>query len=634
MEEYQEFNNICFVDTLDHTSFLGKQMDLFAMSLENTERIKRQNDKKISVIIGNPPYNANQQNENDNNKNREYPAIDNRIKATYVKESTAQKTKVYDMYSRFFRWATDRLGDNGIIVFITNSSFINAKSFDGFRKTVANEFDYIYILDLGGDIRSGDKTGNVFNIMIGVAITFMIKTTSKNQLPCQIMYLNLQDCNSGKEKLDFLGKAKFDSLNFQHINPDQYHNWINLANSNDFETLLPLVNKETKLAKNKENEKAIFKLFSLGVVTSRDEWVYDFNGDILAQKIDLFINIFTAEQQRWNQSKKNLKINDFIERIIKWTSELEQYLIKGVKLEFNQDLIGNSLYRPFVKKFIYYDKIIVHRLYQMLQIFPTSETENKVIIYSFGTRGNFAVFSTNKVFNLDIFLPDATQSLPLYRYDPNGNRQENITNWGLEQFREYYQEKAPLSKGGWGDQITKEDIFYYVYAVLHNPNYRKKYELNLKREFPRIPFYNDFYQWVNWGKKLMDLHLNYETVKPYELKRIEVTLTPNPSPTGEGKRGVKPKLKADKMKGKIMIDDVTTLTEIPPLAWEYQLGNKSALEWILDQYKEKKPKDPTIAEQFNNYHFADYKESVINLLMRVITVSIETMNIIKEMEGK
>jgi predicted helicase len=190
-------------------------------------------------------------------------------------------------------------------------------------------------------------------------------------------------------------------------------------------------------------------------------------------------------------------------------------------------------------------------------------------------------------------------------------------------------ENTLLSKGGWGDQITKEDIFYYVYAVLHNPEYRKKYELNLKRDFPRIPFYDNFYQWVSWGKKLCELHLNYETIKPYKLKRIDVALTPNPSPTSEGKK-IKPKLKADKIKHQIILDEETTLTEIPPIAWEYKLGNRSALEWILDQYKEKKPKDPTIAEKFNHYRFADYKEKVIDLLMRVTTVSVETMKIIKE----
>jgi predicted helicase len=202
---------------------------------------------------------------------------------------------------------------------------------------------------------------------------------------------------------------------------------------------------------------------------------------------------------------------------------------------------------------------------------------------------------------------------PLYCYDSDGNRTENITNWGLNQFRTHYQ----------NDTITKEDIFHYTYSVLHNPAYREKYAINLKREFPRLPFYDDFQQWAAWGKQLMDLHLNYETVKKYPLKRIDKKLAANAKN--------KPKLKADKDAGKIHLDAITTLQGVPSEAWAYKLGNRSALEWILDQYQEKKPRDPTIAEKFNNYRFADYKEQVIELLQRVCTVSVETMGIVGEM---
>jgi len=202
---------------------------------------------------------------------------------------------------------------------------------------------------------------------------------------------------------------------------------------------------------------------------------------------------------------------------------------------------------------------------------------------------------------------------PLYRYDKKGNRIENITNWGLNQFRTHYQDNT----------LTKEDIFHYTYAVLHNPAYREKYAINLKREFPRLPFYEDFPQWVAWGALLMDLHLNYETAPKFPLKRIDNKLAANAEN--------KPKLKADKAKGEIQLDAITTLQGVPSEAWAYKLGNRSALEWILDQYKEKKPRDPTIAEKFNNYRFADYKEQVIELLLRVCTVSVSTMGIVGEM---
>ncbi|MDM3846869.1 MAG: DNA methyltransferase, partial [Aphanizomenon gracile PMC638.10] len=249
-----------------------------------------------------------------------------------------------------------------------------------------------------------------------------------------------------------------------------------------------------------------------------------------------------------------------------------------------------------------------------LNIFNKEEFDNRYIAYSaLGNSKNFHCLSSNTI--IDLHLTGDSQCLPLYRYDKEGKRIDNITNWGLKQIQTHYQDET----------ITKIDIFHYTYAVLHNPAYRTKYELNLKREFPRLPYYENFPKWVNWGKQLMEIHINYETVTPYNLTRVDIPLKDN-------QKTPKPKLKADKTKDSIILDDVTTLSNIPKIAWEYMLGNRSALEWILDQYKEKKPKDPTIAEKFNTYRFADYKEQVIDLLMRVCTVSVETMNIIREME--
>ncbi len=277
------------------------------------------------------------------------------------------------------------------------------------------------------------------------------------------------------------------------------------------------------------------------------------------------------------------------------------------------------------------------------------KAKNIVIVFS-GVGSNKPFHCISSLNIVDRGFIETCQCLPLYRYE-KGERIDNITDWALTKFREYYHNVKRASSPSEDNRqdacfTDKESIFYYVYAVLHNPKYREKYELNLKREFPRIPFYDDFWQWANWGKQLMDLHLNYETIKPYELKRIDIpfeihapfpilgtskpSLTP-PELGAGGQLSVKPKLKADKINHKIIIDEVTTLTEIPPLAWEYKLGNRSALEWILDQYKEKKPKDKTIAEKFNNYRFADYKEKVIDLLMKVTTISIETVKIVNEM---
>ncbi|GCA95700.1 type ISP restriction/modification enzyme [Microcystis aeruginosa] len=601
MGEYEEFEHICFVDTLDHAAFHLKQMDLFAMSVENTQRIHNQNDRNISVIIGNPPYNAKQDNFNQGNANRSYEEIDKRIKYSYVKEGKAQnQIVVYDMYTRFIRWASDRLNKNGIIAFITNSSFIDALAYDGFRKVVENEFSEIYIIDLGGNVRKNPKlsgtTHNVFGIQTGVAISLMVKRESNN-LPCRILYTRRPELDTAAQKLEFLSSTKLNQLDFEHIIPDKKHNWLNQSD-NDFDQLLPLIDKEVKSGK---SEKAVFKLFSLGIDTHRDAWVYDVSQNALQQKIKYFIMVY----------ERTLKDENYAERMtIKWDSELTQYLIERVLKKFEPQKIVRSLYRPYTKQFFYFDKHFNFRTFQWFKIFEEGDLKQKYI--AFVTLGNskpFHCLSSSSI--IDLHLTGDSQCLPLYYYEKEGNRIDNITDWGLQQFQKHYNDKT----------ITKLHIFHYTYAVLHYPEYRSKYELNLKREFPRLPFYDNFSQWVEWGSKLMELHINYETVAPYPLTRIDTNNNLKP----------KTKLKADREKNSINLDDITFLQDIPKIAWEYKLGNRSALEWILDQYKEKKPKDQTIAERFNNYRFDDYKETVIDLLQRVCTVSVETMKIIEAM---
>lgn len=618
MGKYEQFENICFVDTLEHTSFEGKQNNLFQLDIENTERIKRQNERTISVIIGNPPYNANQLNENENNQKIKYPAIDQRIQDTYIKNSNAQKTKLYDMYARFLRWASDRLGKNGVIAFVSNNSFIDARTYDGFRKVVTEEFNEIYIIDLKGNARtSGERRrkegGNIFNntIRVGIAVYFLIR--KENAQGCRIYYNAVPDYASADEKKYYLSSSNFQELQFEQLIPRD-NNWINQAN-NDFDSLLPLANKVTKSG---ENEQAVFKLFSLGVITARDEWVYDESAENLRRKVRYLINTYNQDVD--NRGTKNYYKRQLLapSPSIKWTRAVKNDLNKGKKYKFSASYIRDSLYRPFVKRKLYFSKDLNEMQYQLGQIFINNDTQNLLLSFTDPSSPKpFMVLATNKI--PDYHLVGDSQCLPLYRYDKNGNSIDNITDWGLEQFQSYYSDYT----------ITKLDIFHYTYAVLHYPTYRQEYELNLKREFPRLPFYDNFYQWVNWGKKLMELHINYESVVPLPLRRIDLPLGND----GRGRlKSTKVKLKAEPDRGRIILDTVTTLEGVPEVAWEYQLGDRSALEWILAQYKEKKPKDPTIAERFNTYRFADYKEQVIELLQRVCTVSVETMRIIREME--
>ncbi len=629
--DYEEFPNLCFVDTLDnvglHTAASGTQATLFgSVTEENVARIRRQNSRKISVIIGNPPYNANQLNENENNKNREYPEIDRRIKATYIAASTAQKTKLYDMYARFFRWASDRLAANGVLAFITNRSFIDSRTFDGFRKVVAEEFAEIRVVDLGGDVRANPKLSgtrhNVFGIQTGVAISFLVKRAKRQG--CRIYYTRRPELETAEEKLEFLGGTKLGALPFEEIRPDLKGNWISQS-SNDFDTLMPIASKETKAAKKAGQEKAIFKLFSLGVVTNRDEWAYDYSAQELERKVRFFHDSYSSEARRWLGAGRPPDTGRFVSRSIKWTSELEHHLRRETRLAFDEQRLVASLYRPFVRKWTYFAPVFTHRPYQNFAFFPARATANVGFCFGVEDRAQFAVVATDRLPNKDMFLPSAAQSVFLWRYSGDGSRKGNITDWALGEFHRHYQP----GRGKKERPITKEAIFHYVYGVLHDPAYREKYALNLKRELPRIPFYPDFWQWAEWGKTLMELHIGYESVEPWSLKRTTV-------PDEKARRaGVAPKatLKADQEAGRIVLDSETTLASVPPEAWEYRLGNRSALEWVLDQHKEKKPKDPTIRARFDTYRFADYKERVIDLLARVTTVSVKTVRITEEMRA-
>jgi predicted helicase len=694
--QFAEYPNLCFVDTLDNVAGLGikagHQHELFgAMSEENVARVKRQNARKISVIIGNPPYNANQANENDNNKNREYKRIDELIKSSYIRLSTAQKTKVYDMYARFFRWASDRLADDGVLAFITNRSFIDSRTFDGFRKAVAQEFNEIHVVDLGGDVRANPKLSgtknNVFGIQTGVAISFFVKR--HKQKGCKIFYARRPEFDTADDKLAFLANTKASAISYERIEPDKNANWINLT-ENDWDTMIPVADKKTKATTGK-NERAIFRLFSLGISTNRDEWAYADDREALRRKIEWFCGSYDAEMKRWIEAGRPSNVTDFVSRSIKWTAELENHLKRGTAISFEPDRIFESQYRPFVARPTYFAPAITHRVYQTRSLFPDNSIRNPLISISRARRSDIAIVATHKLPNTDMFTPDVGQLLPRYRYTAAGERVDNITDWALKEFQKAYgpfgtaapqpaqddgrgtpskdgaaSEASPSPLVGEGGSarsaetdegsatlehpssdpsghllpqgekgtprkaraLSKDDIFHYVYGVLHDPVYREKYALNLKREFPRIPFHPDFWKWAGWGETLMALHIGYEQVEPWPLERLD---TPDEKARAAG---VSPKamLKADRDNGIIRLDTETQLSGIPKEAWDYRLGNRSGLDWILDQYKEKTPKDPTIREKFNTYRFADYKEKVIDLLMRVTRVSVETVAITEAMK--
>jgi predicted helicase len=618
--QYVEFKNICFVDTLDNLGFdfAGKQyaMDL-GMTPENTTRIKNQNDKSISVIIGNPPYNANQLNENENNKNREYrgidgnSGIDKRISETYIRHSTAQKTKLYDMYARFIRWASDRLDKNGVIAFVSNRSFIDARTYDGFRKAVAEEFNEIYIIDMKGNARtSGEhrrqEGGNVFSdqIRVGVAVYFLVRR--EGATGCKILYNSVDDFMGGEAKKAYLRDNKLKDLPFEHIRPDSRHNWLGQA-AHDWSEFLPIATRSTDV-------KAVFKSSAPGINTARDEWVFDIEKASLATKVQYLIQKFNEQIDRITTLETD-KANDPLDYSIKWSAGLKSNLMRRDKINFKPDLVVPYAYRPFIRHFYYAEKKLSDRLTSKhYQMFGNGLTDINIVI-SIGSHREQLIALATKL-PADFHFTADSKCLPLYCYNRSGDRFDNINRDVLQDICTFYEDAT----------ISSIDIFHYTYAILHHPAYLEKYRTNLLSESPRIPFYNDFWKWANWGSCLVKLHANYENANLYPLERLEK------SPK-RAKAMAKPRaiLKADKVNGAIELDTLTTLKGVPACAWSYKLGSRSAIEWVLEYYKEKRPRDATVRGQFNTCKFSKHKEEVVQLLQRVCTVSIETMRVIGEM---
>ncbi len=619
--EYEEFPNLCFVDTLDNIGWVaangakGTMGDLFgAVSAENVARIRRQNERKISVVIGNPPYNANQRNENDNNKNRVYPVVDRRIKETYIDASKAQKTKLYDMYVRFFRWASDRIGDEGIVAFVSNSSFLHKANFDGFRACVGREFSDVYVLDLGGDVRSDPRLSgsrnSVFGIQTGIAISLLVRRKDTKRFA--VHHARRPQLESAVDKLAFLSSTMFGSVALEQLRPDARHAWLS-GGPASFDAFLPLADKDTRSAGSTVQDRAVFRYYTLGINTARDEWLYAWSGSDLSEKMRHLIRTYGALRPESSEFPDNLK----------WSRNLKRRLQQRRRERFSSKRIRPAQYRPFVSRKLYDSPLFIDERGGADQTFPVGE-ETVAICFSDPTAQKpWFVCGVARVPDLHfVGAASGTVCLARYRY-VNGDRIDNITDWALDHFSAHY---GPAI-GTPPREITKDAIFHYVYGVLYDPLYRETYAENLKRSFPRIPFHADFWRWAAWGEALLALHTGYESVDPWPLRRIDL-------PDEQARRaGQTPKvlLKSDAVARTILIDQETQLAEVPAECWAYRLGNRCAIDWVLDQHKERTPKDPTIRELFNSYHFADHKEQVIDLLGRVARVSVETVRITEAM---
>jgi Type ISP C-terminal specificity domain/N-6 DNA Methylase/TIR domain len=495
--EYTPFGGICFADTLELDD--GQQLSLFVE--ENTERVQREKDAQIMVVIGNPPYNVGQKNENDNNKNRSYRVVDNRIRETYSRASNATlNNKLYDHYVRFFRWAADRLqGRDGIVCLVTNNSFIDQMTFDGMRMHLEKDFTHIYHLNLHGNVRRNPKlsgtTHNVFGIQVGVGITIAVRASQSSKRG--IFYHRVPEEWRKIDKLVFLTQVKsILGISWQELHPDKRSTWLTEGLNTEFDAkdFLVMGTKDAK-ANLSELIQNIFKTYSPGLNTSRDEWVYDFRKDNLKEKLQRFVRNYNSEVFRWSQESVDPNIlrqrsvtleyiDNFVnneQNFLKWTDRLKEALYKKEMLKFDESNIRHSLYRPFCKKFLYFDHLLNQRQYRQHLHFPSevSERENTAIIVSdHGHRSPFSTLVTNIISDYHLLAStDAFQCFPYYTYSEDGtNRRENITDWSLAQFQAKY-----------GSDVTKWDIFHYVYCLLHHPQYRERYVENLKRDLPHIP---------------------------------------------------------------------------------------------------------------------------------------------------
>jgi predicted helicase len=609
--KYKPFEGICLVDTFDLTKV--KQLSYFTKG--NTERVKRQLSIPIFVVMGNPPYNAGQVNENDNNKNRKYEEIDKRVSQTYGKGSKATLLrKLNDPYVKAIRWASDKIGDEGIVAFVTNNSFLSDITFDGMRKCLQHDFNCIYILDLGGNVRKNPKlsgtTHNVFGIQVGVSINFFVKTKCEPPRNAEIHYARLDEFWRKVQKYDFLNnKECIDNVELRPISPDSKGNWLIEGWDSSFDSLMPIGIRETGSARDLEPS-TIFKSFSLGVSTNRDSVVYSFDRQPLEKRVSQFCDYYNAEVARYEQKGKPADIDGFLDYLhVKWSSTLKNHLRSITIAEFDKSRIREACYRPFTRMFLYYDRVLIDRPGLFGRIFPDSkaETENRVICLSgVGSSKPFQVMVTSVTPSLDIL--EKTQCFPLSTYAEDGtDRKENITDWSLAQFREHYKDS----------RISKWDIFHYAYAILHHPQYRKQYAANLKGELPRIPFAPVFWDFANAGKRLAELHANYEGQNEFPLKWLE-------------NKDAKVNYRVERMalsrdKTQIVYNDFLTLSGIPPEIFEYRLGNRSALEWVIDQYQVSTDKRSGLVKDPNKLDDPQY---IVRLIGKIITISLETVKII------
>ena len=653
-KEYQPFGGICLTDTFQ----LGEEAsdeNLYSEQFPtNSRRVIEQKKRRITVIVGNPPYSIGQKSANDNAQNESYPTLESRIENTYVAQSEAALNKsAYDSYIKAFRWASDRLDkkEGGIIGFVTNGAWLDANGLDGMRKCLAREFSAIYVFNLRGNCRtSGEirrkEAGNVFGLgsRTPIAITILVKKPKASDEAARIYYHDIGDYLSREEKLNIIrnmGDISNPLMQWVSITPNEHGDWLN-KRSEQFKLYTPL-EPEKKFGK---GNKSFFEGFSLGLGTNRDAWVYNSSLVELQQNITKTIDFYNQQVESYKTAKQEMSLDDFLadkrdSTKIVWTDTLIRDLQKGIKYEIDTSRYTVGMYRPYFKQALYQDRILNHRVYQMPRLFPTPNHRNLVICVSgVGASKDFSTLITDCI--PDLQLQFNGQCFPLYWYDdstadiadlfsaPQSEmdryvRRDGVTDWILSTARKQY-----------GSRVTREDIFYYVYGILHAPDYRTTFAADLKKSLPRLPLVespDDFWAFSRAGRSLAELHLGYEHVEPYAGCRT--IYSPLTNRGDEISYLIDDKMRFGKLDSKtadkriIHYNAGITIENIPLEAYDYVVNGKSAIEWVMERYAVKTDPASQIENNPNDWcREHDDPKYIYNLLLRIITVSLETMKIV------
>lgn len=628
-KEYIPFDGIVLTDTFQlyedsNEHEWTKNINELALP-QNSERALKQRELPITVCIGNPPYSIGQKSANDNAQNLSYPKLDSRITNTYAVNSKANLKKgLYDLYIKAFRWASDRIKDNGIVAYITNGSYIDNQGMDGFRKCLLEEFTSIYVFNLRGNQRTSGETsrkegGKIFGSgsRTPVAITFLIKNKERNH-DNFIHYYDIGDYFTREQKLNIISRFNsVENIKWSHIVPDENNDWINKKNC-QFKNLEPIA----PISKCNQESKSIFTIYSPGLVSSRDYWVYNYNINKLNKNIKNTIKFYNSIVDNCGNVENNLNHEK-----ISWSVALKHKLLRGEKIDYNVNYLFKAYYRPFCIQNLYYDVSLIERPGKLKLMF-NYEGNFSIYIHGVGGTKSFSCLLTK--YYPDFQLIENGQCFPLYWYSKNNKNNlfsdEFIKNDGISDYIKNKIEKQYLK------EINKEDIFYYVYGILHSEDYRNTFASDLKKSLPRIPIvdtYEDFVAFSDAGKKLADLHLNYENVKPYSKCKIYMYPGANYNVTkmkfGKSKNN-------NKDKTIIEYNEKITISNIPEKAYEYIVNGKSAIEWIMERYAITTDKKSGIVNDPNDWgKEVNDEKYIFNLLLRIINVSVQTVDIVNSL---